>query len=240
MSDFSFEHEQGFAQGELAGHVQLGKFQAHYEELFAEVIEDGVITPDERARLNRAADALGLDRMALRRLEEALQAAYEARHNVRVREVADEEAPPASIVLTPEMAKMPRLSALELRIAELEAQVADLTRQLEQAREQVAVEVDLSTMPSPATGEKTSTSCSAACGATRATPRRCTRSTAPTARATTPIGAGSWRTRWCSSAPPTRASTRRTRAVASTGSSSRRAPSQPKGGSSSFTRTKRS
>jgi hypothetical protein len=151
MSDFSFEHQKGFTPGELAGQVHLGKHQAHYEELFAEVIEDGVITPEERARLNRAADALGLDRMHLRRLEEALQAAYEARRHVRVRELADEEPAPASIVLTPDAAKTPHVSALKLRIAELESRVADLMRQLDEARAQVAVEVDLSAMTS-ATG----------------------------------------------------------------------------------------
>ena len=149
MEDFSFDPEQGFAQGELSGQVKLGKFQAHYEELFAEVIDDGVITLEERARLNRAADALGLDRLQLRRLEEALQAAYEARHHVRVREMADEEAPPASIVLTPGAARDPRIAVLERRVAELEAQVTDLTKQLEQARSQVAVEVDLSQMAAP-------------------------------------------------------------------------------------------
>ena len=43
---------RSFEQGELAGHVTLGKFEAHYEEIFAEVIEDGVITL-ERARCTR-------------------------------------------------------------------------------------------------------------------------------------------------------------------------------------------
>jgi hypothetical protein len=149
MEDFSFDHEQGFAQGEVTGQIRLGKFQAHYEELFAEVIDDGVITHEERARLNKAADALGLDRLQLRRLEEALQAAYEARHHVRVREMADEEAPPASLVLTP-AARDPRIAALERRVAELEAQVTSLTKELEQARSQVSVEVDLSQMAAPA------------------------------------------------------------------------------------------
>jgi hypothetical protein len=147
---FSFEHEQGFRQGEVSGQLQLGKFEAHYEEIFAEVIEDGVITLEERARLNKAADALGLDRSRLRRLEEALEAAYEARHRVRVREVADEEEPPASIVLTPETSKDPRVPILERRVAGLEAQVAELTAELEQARSQVAVEVDLSNISAPA------------------------------------------------------------------------------------------
>src|SRR5580704_6034921 len=115
MADYAFEHADGFEQGELAGHVTLGKFEAQYEEIFADVIEDGVITPEERARLHKAADALGLDRVRLRSLEEALQAAYETRHHVRVREVSDDDAPPASIVLSPQAAADPRVAALLLR-----------------------------------------------------------------------------------------------------------------------------
>jgi hypothetical protein len=148
--EISFDHHEGFEQGELSGQVRLGKFEEHYEELFAEVIEDGVITREERARLNKAADTLGLDRVRLRGLEDALQAAYEARHHVRVTEVADDDAPPRSIVLSPPAAADPRAAALALRVAELEAKVAELTRELEQARSQVAVEVDLSNMTSPA------------------------------------------------------------------------------------------
>src|ERR1044071_9817502 len=98
--EISFEHEDKFEQGELSGALRLGKFEVHYEEIFAEVIEDGVITLEERARLDKAADALGLDRQRLRKLEEALQTAYEPRHHVRVREIGDEVAP-ASIVVKP-------------------------------------------------------------------------------------------------------------------------------------------
>jgi hypothetical protein len=147
--EFSFEHEGTFEKGELTGGLKLGKFEVHYEEIFAEVIEDGVITLEERARLDKAADALGLDRQRLRKLEEALQAAYEARHHVRVREMADEEdaAPPASIVVRPEAAQDPRVLALEIQVAKLTARVAELERELEEAREREAVEVDLSEMP---------------------------------------------------------------------------------------------
>src|SRR5882672_8512622 len=94
--EFSFEHEGAFDKGELTGNLRLGKFEVHYEEIFAEVIEDGVITVEERARLDKAATALGLDRQRLRKLEQALQAAYEACHRVVVRELAEE--PPASLV----------------------------------------------------------------------------------------------------------------------------------------------
>src|SRR5262249_27625591 len=147
--EFSFEHEGTFETGELTGNLKLGKFEVHYEEIFAEVIEDGVITLEERARLDKAADALGLDRQRLRKLEEALQAAYEARHHVRVREMADEEdaAPPASIVVRPEAAQDPRMLALEIQVAKLTARVAELERELAEAHEREAVEVDLSEMP---------------------------------------------------------------------------------------------
>jgi hypothetical protein len=146
--EFSFEHEGTFEKGELTGNLKLGKFEVHYEEIFAEVIEDGVITLEERARLDKAADALGLDRQRLRKLEEALQAAYEARHHVRVREMADEmDAPPASIVVRPEAVQDPRVLALEVQVAKLTARVAELERELEEAREREAVEVDLSEVP---------------------------------------------------------------------------------------------
>ncbi|MGH7271113.1 MAG: hypothetical protein ACREJ3_11845 [Polyangiaceae bacterium] len=143
---YAFEHAEGFEHGELSGQVRLGKFEAHYEEIFAEVIEDGVITIEERARLNKAADALGLDRLRLRSLEEALQAAYEARHRVRIREMEDEEAPPASIVFGSGAARDPRTLALELKVRQLESRIAELTAELEEARSQVAVEVDISNM----------------------------------------------------------------------------------------------
>ena len=75
----SFEHGASFEGGETSGNLRLGKLEAMYEELFADVIEDGVITLEERAQLDKMADQLGLDRMRLYKLEQALQAAYEAR-----------------------------------------------------------------------------------------------------------------------------------------------------------------
>ena len=52
MTDF--EHSQRFELGEVTGNVRLGKLEAMYEELFAEVIEDGVITQEEMDALNVA------------------------------------------------------------------------------------------------------------------------------------------------------------------------------------------
>ncbi|MCL2450451.1 MAG: hypothetical protein FWD17_16005 [Polyangiaceae bacterium] len=158
-TQFSFEPE--FAQATPSGQLTLGKLQAHYEELFAEVIEDGVITPEERARLNRAADTLGLDRVRLQQLEEALAAAYEARHNARVREVDTfdtvdasdvAEAAPASEMPATDPDPHPLLASLEARVALLEARVERLTKELEEARAHLAVEVDLSPMIGPTAG----------------------------------------------------------------------------------------
>jgi hypothetical protein len=145
----SFEHERGFDPGEVAGTVRLGRFEAHYEELYAEAIEDGFITAEERARLERAAESFGLDRERIARLEQALGAAYEARHRVRVREIIPEVGPefgaPAPASLAPlAPATDARTLALERRIAQLEARIKDLERELEEARAHVAVEVDLS------------------------------------------------------------------------------------------------
>src|ERR1700722_14851328 len=105
--------------------------------------EHGVITLDERAQLDKMADNLGLDRARLRRLEEALQAAYEARHHVVIRDLAD-EAPPVASLSPREPASDPRTLALQRRVAQLEARIVDLERELVEARSQVAVEVDLS------------------------------------------------------------------------------------------------
>ncbi|MFT3769664.1 MAG: hypothetical protein QM820_29865 [Minicystis sp.] len=91
-----FALQASFEPGEVAAGVRLGRLEAQYEELFSEVIEDGIITPEERARLERAAEALGLDRQRLLQLERALTAAYEARRRVRVREIARASIAPGS------------------------------------------------------------------------------------------------------------------------------------------------
>jgi hypothetical protein len=140
MTEF-FEYGAGFERGEATGNLRLGKLEGYYEELFAEVIEDGVITTEERARLDRMADNLGLDRARLRKLEQALQAAYEARHHVRVTE--QQEVLPRSIVPL-EPATDQRTLALERRVKYLETRVKELEKELEEARAHVAIEVDLS------------------------------------------------------------------------------------------------
>ena len=141
MSD-DFEQRLSFEPGEVAANVRLGKLEMMYEELFAEVIEDGIITQEERQKLDKMADSLGLDKGRLRQLEQALQSAYEARHQVVIKEMyeseEDKEGPRASLQVGQES------GAAQKRIAFLEARVAELERQLEEARANVSVEVDLS------------------------------------------------------------------------------------------------
>ena len=150
--DPSFQYGEGFERVEVSGNLRLGKLESYYEELFAEVIEDGVITTEERARLDRMADNLGLDRSRLRRLEQALQAAYEARHHVTIREhgLDDGDIPRSLVPLEP--ATDQRTLALERRVKVLEARVLELQRELEDARAHVAIGVDLSEVTPRAAG----------------------------------------------------------------------------------------
>ena len=67
-----FEHAETFQGGETSGNLRLGKLEALYQELFKQVIADGLITTDERAQLERMATSFGLDRARLQRLEDAL------------------------------------------------------------------------------------------------------------------------------------------------------------------------
>lgn len=154
-----FEHAAGFEQAAPTGNVRLDKFEATYEQLYAEAMQDGVVTAEERARLRRAADSLGLDGGRLRQLEIALQAAYEARHGVVLR--LDPSAPPPGFSdndeprasLSPlQPATDPRTQALQRRIGWLEARVAELEHELEEARAHVAVEVDFSDLAGASTG----------------------------------------------------------------------------------------
>ena len=144
MSDATFEHSQRFELGEVTGNVRLGKLEAMYEELFAEVIEDGVITQDERNQLDKMADNLGLDRARLRRLETALQAAYEARNRIVIKDMSFVDEPPPATIMPLEAATDQRTLALERRIKFLEGRIKDLEVELEDARAHVSVEVDFS------------------------------------------------------------------------------------------------
>ncbi|WP_394847563.1 hypothetical protein LZC95_08865 [Pendulispora brunnea] len=75
-----FEHAESFQGGETSGNLRLGKLEVLYQELFKQVIADGLITTDERAQLDKMATSFGLDRERLQHLENTLQAAYDAEH----------------------------------------------------------------------------------------------------------------------------------------------------------------
>jgi len=156
MSEPLFEHGGSFEQGEISGNVRLGKFEAHYEELFAEALEDGVITSEERTRLEKAADSFGLDRERVLALEKALTAAWEGRHRVTVHEVViHTDETPATSLRPMEIENDPQVKGLRRRIGELEAKIQKLEVELEDARSHIAVEVDFSDMAgaAPAAGD---------------------------------------------------------------------------------------
>ena len=140
----TFQHQSSFEAGEATGNMRLGKLEAMYEELFAEVIEDGVITQEERDQLDKMADNLGLDRSRLRRLESALQAAYEARNRMVIKDLSFDDEPPPATIMPLEAPTDQRTLALERRIKTLEARIKDLEVELEDAKAHVSVEVDFS------------------------------------------------------------------------------------------------
>ena len=147
-AEASFEHHSTFEAGEIGGNLRHGKLEAMYEELFAEVIEDGIITQEERAQLDKMADNLGLDRARLRKLEQALQAAYEARHRIVIKDLSFDDEPPPATIMPLERATDHRTLALERRIVFLEGRIRELETALEDAQAHVSVEVDLSDVAS--------------------------------------------------------------------------------------------
>lgn len=162
MSDHqdAFEHPDDFRPSVPSGGIGLGVLESQYQELFAEALEDGVITAEERARLNKAADNLGLDANLLTRLEEAMTAAYETHHSTRV----VDQSRPSYASITPLMGAPPpsvqpkksgphsatglasgeELERLRAENDELRQRLGTLQRALEEAQAAVNVEVDLS------------------------------------------------------------------------------------------------
>ena len=111
LSDF--EHRVSFEPGEIAANVRLGKLEMMYEELFAEVIEDGIITQEERQKLDKMADSLGLDKgRRCARSSKRCNRLYEARHQVIIKELyesdEDRDGPRASLQACPSRIKTRR------------------------------------------------------------------------------------------------------------------------------------
>ena len=150
MSDEgAFQHQVSFIPGEISGGLGFGPLEEQYEELFADALADGVITAEERARLDKAADNLGLDHSRLLRLEQAMVAAYESRHRVRIIERYEE--PAASLApLQVDAAGDAGRTLLLKRIEQLEGRIAQLEEELRRAQAAINVEVDLSDLDAAA------------------------------------------------------------------------------------------
>jgi len=131
-----------FTAGDVSDGLGLGPLGTQYEELFAEVLQDGVITAEERAQLERAAENLGLDRERLIELETAMMAAYETHHKVRI--VEQYEEPSALPPLPSGLPDLEERDVLVERIGALQARVRELEEELRRAQAQINVEVDLS------------------------------------------------------------------------------------------------
>jgi len=137
-----FEHTPAFTPADVTGSLVTGALEARYQELLQAVLQDGVITAEERAALERTAEELGLDRLRLERLEQAMIAAFEAHHRVRVVE-RFEEGVPATAPGGAETGPHLEHAALVTRVRELEARVRELEEELRRAQAAINVEVDL-------------------------------------------------------------------------------------------------
>lgn len=153
MSDIDsaegFELREEFRYSQVGGALGLGPLETQYEELFAEVLEDGVITQDERARLEKAADNLGIDRGRLFRLEQAMVAAYQQRHHVKIVEHFEEPAQSIQPIDT-QAAGDTGHEMLLVQIEQLRARVRELETELVRLQANVNVEVDLTDLESTA------------------------------------------------------------------------------------------
>jgi len=137
----AFEHAQGFVQSELHLGIQLGPLETAYQELFADVLSDGVITAQERAQLETAAERLGLDRERLAQLEQAMLRAYEAHHRVRVVEHHRRQSLPPQATTTDD-----DKVALLLKIHELESRVRELEDEVQRLESNISVEIDVGSL----------------------------------------------------------------------------------------------
>ena len=136
----SFELTRGFDRGKAGGAVELGPLATSYARLFANALEDGVITAREREQLDEAATELGMSRAQLRELERAMVHAYELHHRVKVVDRWEARAPLPPPPVGATAASTPALMA---QIEELSRRVRQLEAELREARSHVNVEVDL-------------------------------------------------------------------------------------------------
>lgn len=137
-----FALAEGFTAAKTSVGLDLGPLGSHYQELFAEALADGVITADERARLEKAADNLGIDRLKLSALEQAMISAHESHFRVKVVEKW-EEAPTSLSPIRVAAEGDPEKGMLLKQIERLNARIHELEEELRLARAHENVEVDV-------------------------------------------------------------------------------------------------
>src|SRR6187549_2169216 len=147
-----FDVRAGFDAGQVGGGLDLGPYAAHYRELFADVLDDGVITAEERERLDRVAKNLGIDASKLAQLERAMISAYEAHHRVSVVEPWQAGASPTPTQESPVWSAQPE-DPLLAELGRLRSRVSELEEALRDARAHVNVEVDFSELQESAPGD---------------------------------------------------------------------------------------
>jgi hypothetical protein len=147
-----FDVRAGFDAGQVGGGLDLGPYATHYRELFADVLDDGVITAEERERLDRVAKNLGIDASKLAQLERAMISAYEAHHRVAVVEPWQADASPTPTLESPVFSGEPA-DPLLAEIGRLRTRVSELEEALRDARSHVNVEVDFSELEEAAPGD---------------------------------------------------------------------------------------
>lgn len=150
----SFSLAADFQAARGGSALGLGVLEGRYQDVFSEALKDGVITVEERAELDDIAATFGLDASRLHRLEDAMTAAYEAHHRVRIQSMrpmslrptlSEDIVPPSSLrgdVLGSDA--QAELEGLREENQLLRERISLLEQELERAQAAVNVEVDLS------------------------------------------------------------------------------------------------
>lgn len=149
-----FELDKEFIAGERSGGLDLGPFASQYQELFADALEDGIITAQERQRLDRAAQNLGMTPSQIQQLEQAMVNAYEMHHRVKVVEKWERAVPSLSPLEVNAEGDSGRALLLK-QIERLQRRVEELEAELCAARAHLHVEVDVSELHAPPTIDET-------------------------------------------------------------------------------------
>lgn len=134
MSDEHFTHDAAeFIPVATPSSIDVSDGEARYAALFAEVIWDGLITPEKRRQLRTAAELLGLSERRVLPIEQALLAAHEARHRVAVieQDIDDAERTETKEARRSRKSLAPLLSVPDVRDSHDELRVAALVSRVD-------------------------------------------------------------------------------------------------------------